>query len=220
MKKSKIFGIIYTSKNKETGKYYIGATKKSLKERKVDHINKSNNNSSLPFHEAIATYGIDAFEWQETDTANSNDELAQKEKAYILEYNAKNEGYNSDSGGGFKKTVYQYSLEDGSLIGSCKSLEEAGKVVNSKKQDISRACLSVNKVYRGFYWSYEFKEPFEPEIDERKKGVTQLGLDGEFIREYKSINEASEVTGYNKTSIAKVCRRERKTAGGFCWTYN
>ncbi|WP_431133696.1 NUMOD1 domain-containing DNA-binding protein [Psychroserpens mesophilus] len=219
MKKTKKFGTIYTSKNKETGKYYVGATRKGLKERKEEHINKSQNESDLPFHEAIATYGIDAFEWQETDTANSNDELAQKEKAYIIKYNAKEEGYNSDEGGGFKKTVYQYSLKDGSLVGRYNSLEEAGKDVNATKQQLSRACLSVNKTFEGFYWSYDYKEPFTPNNDTRKKKVLCFNQKEGTIIEFDSVAEASKVTGCNKSSIAKVCRGERNHAGGFIWKY-
>ena len=219
MKKSKNYGIIYSAKNKETGRYYIGATKDGIEKRKQDHINKASNESNIPFHEAIATYGVDAFEWQETDTAVSNDELAQKEKEYILEYNAKEEGYNSDSGGGFKKTVYQYSLEDGSLIGSYNSLEEAGKVVNTTKKHISRACLSVNKMFNGYYWSYSFQEPFKPDSDFRKKVIFQYNLDGEELNNFSSVSEASKSTGINKSSIAKVCRGERNHAGGFMWSY-
>lgn len=53
--------------------------------------------------------------------------------------------------------------------------------------------------------------------DKRFKSVSQRSLDGQLLKEYKSIAEASRKTGINKSSIAKAVRGERKTAGGFCW---
>jgi hypothetical protein len=44
-------------------------------------------------------------------------------------------------------------------------------------------------------------------------------LEGEFLTEYKSVSEASKLTGCNRTSIAKVCRGERKSCGGYNWKY-
>lgn len=43
--------------------------------------------------------------------------------------------------------------------------------------------------------------------------------DNEIIETYRSIAEASRVTGIHKSSIAKCCRKERKTAGGFIFKY-
>ncbi len=39
----------------------------------------------------------------------------------------------------------------------------------------------------------------------------------EFLAEFKSIAEASEVTGVRAKSISKVVCGERKTTGGFMW---
>ena len=44
-------------------------------------------------------------------------------------------------------------------------------------------------------------------------------MEDKLIAEYKSVIEASKITGINKSSIAKVCRLERKQAGGFKWEY-
>ena len=108
--------IIYKVENIDSGKVYIGATSKSLKTRKKDHIKKSKKGKSYAFQNAIATYGIDAFKFEQIDTALTTDELAQKEKEYILKYNSKEQGYNSDSGAGFKKTIYQCAVKDGQPI--------------------------------------------------------------------------------------------------------
>lgn len=219
MKDRKRIGIVYSVKNKITGKFYIGATKDSLENRRKDHEQKANSGNVHGFQEAISTYGVDAFSWMEIDTAESIDELAQKEKQYVVKYNSKEKGYNSDEGGGIKKSVYQYNIEDGNLINTFVCLDEAAKVVDGIKQQISRACLSVNKLYGGYYWSYEYKEPFKPEIDCRRKEVLQIDLEGNLKDVYTSVAEASYKTGVNTSSIAKVCRGERKTAGGYVWQY-
>lgn len=210
---------IYKTTNLIDGKTYIGATTRTLKERKLDHQERAHRRESNKFHEAISTYGAEAFSWEQIDTANTIDELAQKEKAYILEYNAKKEGYNSDSGGGFRKTVYQYSLEDGSLVSSYECLKEAGNVVNSTKQHISRACLSVNNTYKGFYWSYIYTELFVSNNDARKKKVIYYNFEDDTIQKFQSVAEAGRITGISKSNIAKYCRGERKPQLDAFWEY-
>jgi len=210
--------IIYKALNNVNNQVYIGATTNTLKQRTIDHIERANRGEEGKFQQAISTYGVNAFEWEQIDTASSIDELAQKEKQYILEYNAKENGYNSDEGGGFKKTVYQYNL-DGSLINSYCCLQDAGNAVNAMKQDISRASLSVNKLFKGFYWSYNFNEPFKPEPDTRKKEVLQYAVEGYLVANYVSVAEASRQTGLSKTCISRACRGERANSGGFIWRY-
>lgn len=51
------------------------------------------------------------------------------------------------------------------------------------------------------------------------KVVYQYDLSGNFIKEYKSAHEAARENNIQFTNICKVCRGERKTAGGFGWSY-
>ena len=97
--------IIYKVTNIETNEVYIGATTRSIQERKIDHEKKSQKKSGFYFHEAIATHGADVFKWEQIDTASSNDELASKEIRYILENNSLENGYNSDKGGGLDMQI-------------------------------------------------------------------------------------------------------------------
>ena len=217
MKNNK-FNIIYKAQNKLTGEVYIGATTQSIKKRKIDHIERSNRGVNGKLQEAIGTYGPEAFTWTQIDTASTINELAQKEKEYIVKYKSKGEILNNDCGGGFKKTVYQYSLDDGSLINTFDCLTSAANVVNATKQNISSACLGINKTCKGYIWSYSSTFPINFK-DNRKKKVAQLDLEDNFIAEYASIAEASNATGINKSSIAKVCRQERKQAGCYKWKY-
>lgn len=212
------YSIIYKAVNTITDEVYIGATTKSIEERKEDHIQKANKKVGGYFQEAIGTYGPEAFTWEQIDTASNNDELAAKEVKYIFENNAVLEGYNSDRGGGIKKTVYQYNLE-GSLNTTFEDLTTAGNSINVRKQDISRACWSVNHTLGGYLWSYEYKEPFIVEPDIRKKQVVQYNLEVEELARFVSASEASRKTGISKTCITRCCRQERKYSGGFIWKY-
>jgi GIY-YIG catalytic domain/NUMOD1 domain len=214
-----VTNIIYKATNTITQEVYIGATTKSLEERKADHLQKANKKVGSYFQEAIGTYGPDAFSWEQIDTASSNDELASKEIRYISEYNALEKGLNSDSGGGIKKTVYKYNL-DGSLNATFENLTLASETIGVRKQDISRACWNVNQTLGGFLWSYNCTESFVPELDNRKKEVIQSFLDGNLISQYISVAEASRKTGVSKTCISRCCRGEREDSGGFLWKYS
>lgn len=210
---------IYKVENIFTGEVYVGSTTKSLTERKNDHLQKSNNGSDGYFHQAISTYGIDAFTWTKVCSASSQNELAEREVEYILMYDSFQNGYNSDRGGGFKKAVYQYNTESGELVNSYNDLTSAANAVNATKTGISNACLNYNKTCKGFGWSYSSTFELNSTLDLRKKTVNQISFEGEFVACYDSVSEASRITGISKTCITRCCRGEREQTGGFFWKY-
>lgn len=209
--------IIYKVTNQETNEVYIGVTTKSLEKRKTDHLQKSQKKVGSCFQEAIATYGPSAFNWTQIDTATSSNELAEKEKKYILQYDSKENGYNSDSGGGFKKTVYQFDL-NGNLIASFDGLKEIQLTLGHDKRRVSTACITAT-LWKGTYWSYAQNNTFKKVTDSRKKEVLQLSVDGKIIAKYLSVSEASRKSGISKTCISRCCRGERSSSSGFIWKY-
>ncbi|GAA4057937.1 hypothetical protein GCM10022388_25900 [Flavobacterium chungnamense] len=212
--------IIYKVINNITNQIYIGATTKSIEERKQDHFQKTLSGSELKFHKAIITYGTNSFFWSQIDTATTIDELAKKEVQYIEEFDTISNGYNSDKGGGFKKTVYQFNIETGDLINSYDDLSSAANAVNATKTSISNACLHYNKTCKDFVWSYSNTIELSSTLDLRKKAVNQISLDGSFVDYYESASEASRKTGISKTCITRCCRKERQQSGGFIWEYS
>jgi len=208
--------IIYKATNENTSQVYIGSTTDSLDQRKLDHNERADREEAGKFYEAIHTYGAEHFKWETIDTAENVDELALKEQQYIKEFKANEKGYNSDCGGGFKKSVYQYCTETGRQLKKFNSLEEAANAVNSSKSNISSACLGNSRSAKSFYWSYLNQEHYKT-TDKRLKCVKQLDVDEVIIKEYKSIVEASKQTGISKSCIAKTVRGERQYAGGFLW---
>ena len=55
------------------------------------------------------------------------------------------------------------------------------------------------------------------ERDMKEKRVIQYTQNMEEIQRYRTIREPQAI--YNITHISSVCRRERKTDGGFIWRY-
>lgn len=213
--------IIYKAQNSTTGETYIGATSKSLEERKRDHINKSNRIKANYFHQAIRTFGADAFEWEQIDFATTINELAEKEAEYILKYNSLNQGFNSNKGsGGFKKKVYQYELQTGKLLNSYDDLTSAANAVNATKKSISNVCLHIDRTCKGFYWSYSNMDNPKNNSDLRTKQVVQYDLTGKELVKYNSASEASRITGISKSCITRCSRGERSNSGGYIWNYS
>ena len=211
-------GIIYLVTNKVTGKKYVGATTYSIETRKADHIQRAQRGDTNSFQEAIATYGLDSFHWEQVDVSANIDELARLEKKYIDKFDSKSNGYNQDRGGGFKKSIYKYDLS-GKLVEKFENLTDAAQSINATKQDVSRAALNVNQTYGGFIWSYDYVELYIPKEDKRLKRVYQYDVDGNLINIFKSVAEASRKTNITKSGIAKACRGERKQSGGYVWKY-
>lgn len=209
---------IYRVTNNANDKVYIGATKDTVEKRKQNHYYKSQTDTGAKFHTEIATYGLGSFQWETIDTACTVDELAAKEKYYIHVYESQQTGYNSDQGGAFKKTVYQYS-ENGVYINRFSNLREAANSVGVCKQAVSRACLNKSKKCCGFYWSYEYLDSPVFEKDKRSKKVFRYSLNGELEEDYDSVAEASRKTGYSESGISRVCRGERSSYKGFRWKY-
>lgn len=210
---------IYKAQNTITGECYIGATTKTIEERKLDHLQKASKGSYLKFHQAIQSNGANNFTWTQLDTAINNNDLAQKESKYILKFESHKKGYNSDRGGGIAKNVYQFNPQNGELINTFEDLEKASQALNLNRKSISNACLGYSKSYKGFKWSYSKAFDSDYKIDERKKSVSQFSLDEKFIKNFKSASEASRITGISKTCITRCCRGEREQTGGFLWKY-
>ena len=99
--------IIYKVTNKVNGKQYIGRTVKKINVRWNEHAcnassDKEKDQSIL--HKALRKYGKENFSIEQIDSANSIEELNQKEIYWIEKLNTRVVGYNLTAGGeGFSK---------------------------------------------------------------------------------------------------------------------
>lgn len=63
------------------------------------------------------------------------------------------------------------------------------------------------------------KAPSENTLLAHRKIILQFNLDGEFIKEFNSIKEASEEIGVSKSAIVHCLKGKTKKAGGYKWKY-
>jgi len=85
------------------GKHYIGLTTTSLENRQKGHKHTAKRRDTKCLYNALRKYDmVDTFELIGIDTADTLEELCEKEIAYILEYNSyymNGNGYNMTHGG-------------------------------------------------------------------------------------------------------------------------
>ena len=86
---------IYKMTNIQNNKVYIGQTIRPIKDRFNRHMNDALHNIiDTHFARAIRKYGKENFTIEEIDSANTQEELNQKERYWIQYYNSVKDGYN------------------------------------------------------------------------------------------------------------------------------
>ena len=113
-----INGLIYKIEF-PNGKNYIGLTTTSLEQRKREHNCCAKNGDTKCLYNALRKYDmVDIFKLIQIDTANTIEELCEKEKKYIIEYNSyyqNKNGYNMTHGGE-GTTGYVFTEDDNKKI--------------------------------------------------------------------------------------------------------
>ena len=112
--------------------------------------------------------------------------------------------------------VFQYSL-NGEYDCCYESVSDAARVNNVASTNISRACKLGYKC-NDKYFSYEFNSTFTKVRTETTRGkhVYQYSLEGEFIREFKSCNDAEKTLNLKRGLSTAV--KLKRTFGGFQWS--
>jgi group I intron endonuclease len=120
-------------------------------------------------------------------------------------------------GSNFTKVVLQYGLS-GNLIKEWKSVAEISKKLKIKPD---KCCRGEAKSAGGFIWRYK-DEWFDlglDKLDEQSRQVSQYDLSGNWVKDFKSIKEASELNNINDGGIGSCCLGKSKSAGGYIWRY-
>lgn len=97
--------VIYKITNLVNGKLYIGQTinyKERIRQHKQIPFRENSKERHKPLYKAMIKYGLDNFKFEIIDTANSIEELNEKEVYYIEKYDTcvdNDNGYNLDKGG-------------------------------------------------------------------------------------------------------------------------
>lgn len=97
-----------------------------------------------------------------------------------------------------------------------KAQSERCKKANRTPEYLERHSKIVKKMWE----SEEYANAHKGANNHRSQGVKQYDINGNFIREYETITQASQVTGVNLSKISAVCKGKRKTSGGYVWKYS
>ncbi len=126
-----------------------------------------------------------------------------------------------------KKT---YKVLNGKILEEYISRREAGRLNDIREQNISQSSLKVGKAAGGYFWATEdtLKETLEyskthsPTRRKYRKykssdKVTQLDLDGNFIKTWDSIKEAAGALNTKVSNIQRALGLEGRSCSGFMW---
>lgn len=97
-----------------------------------------------------------------------------------------------------------------------KRQSEICRKANNTKEYLERHSQIIKDMWK----SEEYAEAHKGKNNHRAQSVKQFDLDGNFIKEYDTLTQASEETGASISKISAVCKGRRKTTGGYVWEFS
>ena len=217
-------GYIYRIENKINGKNYIGKTYFSLEKRWKQHLKDSKKEEAKerPLYRAINKYGSENFQIIQIEFC---DNLEEREKYWIQEFDTYKNGYNATLGGD-GKTYFEFSDEEViKKYQECLSVNETAKFFKCDKGTISVRLHNNGIIIPSGGNIYSEKRSWIA------KKINQYSLDGKFIREFYCLQEAAKwliENNYTQSKIQHIvanisrCARgieNRKKAYQFIWKF-
>lgn len=208
--------IVYQVTNTITGHRYIGATSKSLHERRLSHLSKSRQPSAAAHHRfqnALASFGESEFEWAVISTHETHREALDEEERLVAESKPE---YNMIPGGGGghigKKVI---SLDTGIIY---PTLTAAAKALETTPSEVYAVCRrktnSGRRTIKGQRLRYD-----RGEIDESMRSVVLSKLPrhealqrrrvpvGERKELYRGVEEGCDKKGRSAAGPMKLSRK-------------
>lgn len=238
-----IVGQIYKITNSINNKIYIGQTTRPFKDRINDYRRGICNDH---IKNSFNKHGFNNFKFEIIDTAETIDELNNKEIMYITKYDStnKNIGYNLELGGRNSipspETLLKMSESHLGIIQSetwiNKRIAVAGsddaKKYGKTKSDIEKKHLSEKspKFWLGKNRSEETKEKIRQTKKEnglsdtfKKKICKQVlkidSVTNEIITIYESTADAGNQNNISQSTISRKCSGKSKNSGPIHWRY-
>lgn len=220
---------IYKATSKTTGKSYIGQTCR-LRQRMWEHkrCNLDHENSIL--HREIEKLGFEDFEWEVLEETDSKEKALELESFYISSHNTRHpNGYNETAGG--NATPWDWSIPvvclnlDGEFVKEYKSAAEAERLDGFVNTTVLECCKGKALTCKGHQFMY--KDDYEKNGGKKyvkadawnMTPVVQCDLNGNFIARYKSVMDASKMSGVRRSTISGAITGAYKSAGNYIWLY-
>lgn len=202
-------GYIYLITNLINNKLYVGQTVHTIQDRWTKHVSESHakdNDYSL-LHRAIVKYGETNFDIKELEKCES-ELLNEREKFWIKHYDTyytHDKGYNMTYGGDghvkYSDEEILYLWNQG--YQNC----EIARLLGANEGTIS---LRI-RVLIGEHAAQQRR------ADNRKIAVLQYDLNGNFIQEWASCQQAERTLGLSGGSVSRCCNKERTNSGIYLW---
>lgn len=110
-----------------------------------------------------------------------------------------------------RKVVYQYDIK-GNFIKEFNGIEEAEKEIGVSNSSISKCCKGIFRMSHGYIW--RFKDEFIPIKPIRREkysdAVVQYDKNMKVIKEFKSVNDASNQLGVSRNYIKRMLKKSLK----------
>ncbi len=226
--------IVYKTTNLINGKIYVGVhrTNPDIFDGYIGCgvTKKDKKTKTKGFPKAVLKYGYENFK-RETlfiypDTEQGMLNAYNKEAEIVnLEFVKSKKTYNLTLGGKFtvyysnKKEIAQYNL-NGEFIRTWESIKEAEEALNLNS--ISANLIGKTKYCGNYQWKYYLGNvsDIEPVIP-KEKTVYQFDLQGNLLKVWKSITEASKQFNKNsaRVAISNNCLNKTHQAFGYYWSF-
>lgn len=222
---------IYKARNLINGKEYVGKTVKGFESRKEKHLSSLNTDKKkhYPLYNDMRKYGIENFEWEVLEVCTTEKELDLKEKYWIEKLGTfYPNGYNLTKGGkgqcGFKHS------EQSKLKISKNSYWLGKEGINKNKKFSDEHRRRLSEAHKGKPTKIVYDERIRTILKEQKLGSKNPMYGKAAPNRKKVINldtleifdcffDIQRQTNIKWTNVSKVCKGQRKTAGGFRWMY-
>jgi len=196
-------GTIYSALCKVNNKRYIGQTVRNVSERWKEHIADSRNCPKTLLHKAIAKYGPSMFVVRIIEEDISINNLDEREKYWISEFDTFNNGYNLTDGG---QGIGQRDLS-----------EESRDKIRQTHFGNLKSTECIEKVRQAHKSSDNYpKNPEGGRLHAKQKVRGTHIQTGEII-EFDSIKEAADAIGIKYPNICACFRGRQHHAGNYKW---
>lgn len=221
--------IIYKLTNGINGKIYIGLTTATLEKRLRQHHYGSRHGADRPLYRAMRKYGEDIFSAEAIDTAETLEELKQKEQYWIKYYDSYSKGYNATRGGdtSTKNTIHylKISLETGEILKEYNSATECN--LENGGSATQNADLLTETQYNNYIIikkenvkNYSKEQIIKYAFSLRPKIICQLDKNNKLIKRWINSGDILKAhPDYSKSCIFQCLWGKRKTHKKYQWKY-
>ena len=196
------------------GKIYIGQSTNIVQRWKSYSWKKKTSKQQTKLHYSFKKYGMENHKFEILKEC-AKEELNTLEIFYINKYNSINEGLNISRGGYYfwevnkgkkhTKETKNKMKEWWAKNAHPRSNETIKKISKTKQNNPRNTTPEMIETFRKC-------SPF-------KKPILQYDIEGNFLKEFESINEAARKLNIRNDGISVCLREKQKTSAGFIWKY-